>query len=205
MIHTSSKSEIAIWHLTETIDKLMLLANEHHVDVRNSFYKNEQQHKEYLASRIALKLINQNFIVEETIEKNAPKLKNNLASISISHCKKMCAVISNFIKPVGIDVEVISPRILNVSKRFMNNDELSFISKNQNENLKMQFVIWSCKEAVFKKYHSQHLDFRENMSVEFFDLNELQHVFCEIKTNNIYIREKISVHFFDDIILAHSI
>lgn len=202
--HTNAfGSTIAIWQMTESNETLIAIASEHYIDLRKDHFKNEQQHKEYLASRLTLKMIDSSFTVNETIEKKAPTLVSNNTHISISHCKKICAVLSNPIKPVGIDVEVISPRILSISKRFMNDDELIFV--NPNDDLAMQFVIWSCKESVFKKYHSLHLDFRKNMRILPFELDKLAHVVCEISCQHIHIREKISIRFYDDVVLTHTL
>jgi phosphopantetheinyl transferase (holo-ACP synthase) len=199
---TQQQSSIAIWNIEESFQELEEIAIKYHIDLRKSFYKNEDHYKEYLASRIALKKINPEFVVEENIEKIAPKLKSLKTNISISHCKKMCAVIANDICSVGIDVEHVTPRILNISKRFMNTHELNFIPKN--DQLLMNYIVWSCKEAVFKKYHSLHLDFRENMRVESFEIKSLQHIFCEISDENLHIREKIFIEMFDDVVLAHT-
>jgi 4'-phosphopantetheinyl transferase EntD len=197
------QSNIAIWRMDESIDTLTVLANEHGIDLRKEQYKNESQHREYLASRLALKSIDTNFRVNESTEKKAPSLVNNDTKISISHCKKMCAVISNSIKPVGIDIEVVTPRILSISERFMNVDELQFLTPT--DNLRMQFIMWSCKESVFKKYHSLHLDFRKHMRILPFNLETCEYVFCEISCQHIHIREKISVQFFDDVVLTHTL
>ena len=199
---TQQQSSIAIWNIVESLQELEEIAIKYQIDLRKSFYKNEDQYKEYLASRIALKKINPEFVVEESIEKNAPKLKSHKTNISISHCKKMCAVMANDICSVGIDVEHVTPRILNISKRFMNTHELNFILKS--DELLMNYIVWSCKEAVFKKYHSLHLDFRENTRVESFEIKSLRHIFCEISDENLHIREKVFIEMFDDVVLAHT-
>ena len=73
---TQQQSSIAIWNIEESFQELEEIAIKYHIDLRKSFYKNEDQYKEYLASRIALKKINPEFVVEENIEKIAPKLKS---------------------------------------------------------------------------------------------------------------------------------
>jgi len=202
---TPENSDVSLWLLNEDFENLKAQAIFFNIDLRESFYKNEQQHKEYLASRIALKKNNITFVVDEVDEKSAPVLKNSSTQISISHCKKMCAVISNSLHTVGIDVEVVTTRILNISKRFMSISELAYLSNNEEENLKMQFIIWSSKESVFKKYHSLHLDFRENIFVETFSLASTGILILQIKADNIFIREKIFYHFFDDVVLTHTL
>jgi 4'-phosphopantetheinyl transferase len=201
---TPENSNVSLWLLNEDFENLKAQAEFLKIDLRESFYKNEQQHKEYLASRIALKSIDSNFIVDEVDEKSAPVLKNNSVQISISHCKKMCAAISSILHPVGIDVEVVTTRILNISKRFMNSSELYYLSNSEEENLKMQYVIWSSKESVFKKYHSLHLDFRENIFLEKFTLDSSGMLISLIKTESIFIREKIFYQFFDDVVLTYT-
>jgi 4'-phosphopantetheinyl transferase EntD len=202
---TPENSNVSLWLLNEDFENLKAQANFLNIDLRESFYKNEQQHKEYLASRIALKKNDTTFTVDEVDEKSAPILKNSSTQISISHCKKMCSTISNHLHPVGIDVEVVTTRILNISERFMNSSELDYLSNNEEENLKMQFIIWSSKESVFKKYHSLHLDFRENIFVEKFSLAVSGILIILVKADNIFLREKIFYHFFDDVVLTHTL
>jgi hypothetical protein len=84
----------------------------------------------------------------------------------------------------------------------MSNRELSFLPNSKEENLKMQYVIWSCKESIFKKYHSLHLDFRENIFVEKFPIDTSGILISQVKTENIFIREKLFYQFFDDVVLT---
>jgi len=202
---TTVNSRIALWLITENNIELKNFASTHNIDLRQNFYLNEQKHNEYLASRIALKIFGENFIVDEKEEKCAPILKNNLANISISHCKKMCAVITNNLKPVGVDVELVTPRILNISRRFMNIDEFNFLAKNSEINLLQQHIIWSAKESIFKKYNQLHLNFPNEIFIENFEINSDGIITSQIKTDIFFCREKIFYKIFDDVVMTHTL
>jgi len=201
---TNAKSMVSLWILNESNTELLSIAKEMNLELRLNHYKFEQQHNEYLSSRIALKKINPVFIIDEKKEKSAPQLLNSKTNISISHCKKMSVAMSNYLHPVGIDCEVISPRIHSISSRFMNSSELEFINKYNDDKLLLQYIIWCSKESIFKKYNSLHLDFRENIFIENFKLKSSGELISLVKTHNLMIREKLFYFFFDDVVIVHT-
>ena len=201
---TQAKSRVSLWMIKENNTELLSIAKEMNLELRLNHYKFEQQHNEYLSSRIALKKIDSTFNTIEQKEKSAPQLFNSSTYISISHCKKMSVAMCNYLHPVGIDCEVITPRILSISSRFMNSSELEFTSKNNDDNLLLQYIIWCGKESIFKKYNSLHLDFRENILIENFKLKSSGELFSLVKTNNLMIREKLFYSFFDDVVIVHT-
>lgn len=204
LYETQAKSKVSLWQIEEENANLISIASELNINLKKDYFKYEQNHNEYLSSRIALKNIDRDFILIDNEEKSAPKLYNSTCSVSISHCKKMSAAMSNYFKPVGIDCEVISPRILNVSKRFMNSIELDFIEKNKSNELILNYILWCCKESIFKKYYSLHLDYRRNIFIENFILSATGSINSTIKTEEVCIREKLFYTIYDDVVVVHT-
>jgi 4'-phosphopantetheinyl transferase EntD len=84
--------------------------------------------------------------------------------ISISHTKGFVAVILNREHEVAIDIEKISPRVLNVAQRFMNEDETT--GAPSSDDIIYLLLHWSAKEAVFKRLHDEAgLDFRKDVKI----------------------------------------
>ncbi len=90
-----------------------------------------------------------------------PHLLNN-KFISISHSFDYCAVIVSNVK-VGIDIEKLRPKILNISKKFVSESDLALIKVNSVENITK---VWSIKEAVFKAFGHNKIDFKKNIIIK---------------------------------------
>ncbi len=95
-------------------------------------------------------------------DNGAPKLPD--AFLSFSHCKNFAAAALSTNAPVGIDVEPISDRILQLHSRFVNEAEKKFFDVCNPHHL---HLVWSAKEAMFKCVHNAPVDFLNRMSVRF--------------------------------------
>ncbi len=70
--------------------------------------------------------------------------------ISISHGTKIAGFIRSD-KPVGLDIQQISPQIGRIRNKFCHPDELNDAQQSEDE-LAYLTLLWSAKEAVFKIY-----------------------------------------------------
>jgi len=98
-----------------------------------------------------------------------PILNNRNERVSISHSRNYSAVIVSNEKRVGIDIEELNPRILKISKKFINLSEQIFID-NQNLKTELLYLIWCAKEALYKLSET-YLDFKEHIFIEDFILS----------------------------------
>ena len=64
--------------------------------------------------------------------------------------------------PVGADIERITPRILKLKHKFMNQNELHEFDAGNPHDVTL---IWCAKEAIFKWYEKGELDFSEDMVI----------------------------------------
>jgi phosphopantetheine--protein transferase-like protein len=74
---------------------------------------------------------------------------------SFSHCKgyAACAVDD---QPVGIDIEMIHPRISKVAHKFLNDSEKAMIAGlDENDQLNQLAFLWAAKEAMYKMYEEE--------------------------------------------------
>ena len=93
-----------------------------------------------------------------------PFLRNEQYHFSISHCNKYAAAIVSSTKRVGIDVELITPRLHKIKRKFLHPEELRFVNAQvESDQLSILSVLWSAKEAMFKWYGKGEVDFSEMM------------------------------------------
>ncbi len=119
---------------------------------------------EWLSIRVLLKeLLNEEKKILYT-ETGKPYFADNSFQISISHTKGYVAVALHKDKPVGIDIEYISPRIKKIRDKFLSEDEITNIDPN-NEIIHL-LLHWSAKESIFKALVQENVDFRENIHIE---------------------------------------
>jgi len=134
---------------------------------RNEFenVRNEKRQKEFLASRILInKLHPQPQKINYTAE-GKPYIENSDVNISISHSGNRVTVIAHPTCNVGIDIEKSSPRIVKLAGKFLNNDELSEFSNDQEQMI----LAWSVKEALYKIIGTGAADFKQTLHIFPFD------------------------------------
>jgi phosphopantetheine--protein transferase-like protein len=90
----------------------------------------------------------------------------------------MAAVIVYENKKVGVDIEKITDRISKIKKRFLSENELSFISEK--DELAQLYVCWGIKETLFKLYGKGSLPFINGIKIDKFDYSTATSVSAHI-------------------------
>ena len=151
-IRKNNDCEIAIWEITESLDKLNQLG----ACITTAGINSEKRKKEWISSRLLLKEINPKHSISYN-ESGSPKL-NNKHNISISHSKEFVAIIISQ-KNVGIDIEKISEKSIKVSSKFISEDNI------KNLTTEKATLIWCCKEAIFKWHEKGGIDFIADIKI----------------------------------------
>jgi len=155
-------SNLLLWKLSETETELKNLLNPStYPNSRLNLIKSSNQRKQFLGVQNLLKLLKINSDTLFYDNNGKPHLSNN-KFISISHSFDYCGVIILDTK-VGIDLEKIRPKILNISKKFISESDWNLIKLNSVENVTK---VWTIKEAVFKAFGYSGIDFKENILIE---------------------------------------
>jgi len=134
----------------ESHDILFQIIKNNLNDEEKKFYdkiKNKKRKKEWLGTRILLKDI---LGLHKKIfydEKGKPYLNEKL-HISITHSNKYIGIIISKNKIVGVDLELISNRILKTAHKFISVENLSEI--NGKNYLQKIYLHWCAKETLFK-------------------------------------------------------
>ena len=128
---------------------------------------NEERRIQHLAVRLLLKLMMPEADLNQLImaDNGKPYLIGLPFHFSFSHCKgyAACAVDD---KPIGIDIEIIHPRISKVAHKFLNEKEKSMIADlEQEDQLNQLAFLWAAKEAMYKKYEQLGIDFAKDFNI----------------------------------------
>lgn len=129
--------------------------------------KSEKRQVEKLATHLLLtELLGHEFQIYYS-SSGKPNLVGGSFHISISHTAGYVAVVlSN--TPVGVDIQLIEPRIEGLKRRFVSSDE--YIDPvNPIVHLSLH---WSAKEAMFKWLDTADVDFKNHLHVKPFPLSE---------------------------------
>lgn len=117
---------------------------------------------QWLASRFALQQVAK--VPELELRKDhfgKPHLANDHRFMSISHCQGYAAAIAAE-APVGIDVELVSPRVQRIKDRFLSEKEQQILGPTDAALM----LAWSAKESVYKMHGEKKLLFKEQMLIE---------------------------------------
>jgi len=106
-----------------------------------------------------------------------PTLRESNCQISISHSEQtICLGISKL--NIGVDIEVPKDRILRITSKFCSKEEANYFNKQCIHDMTL---LWTLKEAAYKKFDSPGLDFTNNIKI--IKRAENNHV-CRINVKN---------------------
>lgn len=153
--------KIAVWENTEQEEKLLshLRPNKDQKDYLDTMKDFRRQ--EWLCSRVLLnslldtkkyRLYKDNF--------GKPFLENSPYFISLSHSRNRAAAIIGKTL-VGIDIQHEEEKISRIYSKFISNDELAQLDKNNSTTA--YHIFWGAKESMYKAYGKKSLDFRKHM------------------------------------------
>jgi phosphopantetheine--protein transferase-like protein len=105
-----------------------------------------------------------------------PYLPGEQYHFSISHCGDYAAALVSSNHRVGIDIEIPSPRIHSIARKFLSEKEKTYLKTDDKlfleqwslkEKAETEFLtfLWSAKESIFKWYGKGQVDFSSHMSL----------------------------------------
>jgi phosphopantetheinyl transferase len=193
----NESEHLAIWSITEP---LSFFEEGMTVDVN---IQNEERKIQHLAVRLLFSLMMPEANMKDLVmaDNGKPYLKGVPFHFSFSHCKgyAACAVSDHF--PIGIDIEIIHPRIAKVAHKFLNDAEKDMLANlNEEDALKQLAFFWAAKEAMYKKHEQLGIDFSRDFNI--LGLTNLDRglVSAEITHKGIISSVQLDYHFGQDYI-----
>ncbi|GAC1440612.1 MAG: hypothetical protein NVSMB63_07260 [Sediminibacterium sp.] len=165
----NENTRLAVWEIAEP-ESFFLSA----VPLQRSI-THPHKRLQHLAGRYLLPFLFADFPYEEIeiADTCKPFLPYEQYHFSISHCGNYAAAIVSSAERVGIDVELITPRVEKIKHKFLHTDELAFIhSFEADRQIPLLTLLWSAKEAMFKWWGRGDVDFSEAMQTKPFDMQQ---------------------------------
>ena len=189
---TNNVFSILVWHSSETIDVLLQNADLKNKDVIDwQSFKSESRKREWLTVRNALKeLIPSSKNVILFYDGNGKPLLED-GYISISHSHNYIALMYSKISGIGIDIEIIHPRILKLLQRFLNEKEKEYIIPMN--NVEMIHAMWGAKEVLYKIHSLGNIDFKKDLFVHSFSYDKSGSIHASILKKG--YEEKLNVFY----------
>lgn len=199
-----SKTRFAIWRIEETAAELL-----HSVQLNGrekAFVEGLNKGKRtlhWLATRALLRrmLDTTDYIDCPSDENGKPYLANFPQRISLTHSFDYAAVMMSDDREVGIDLEIVKPKITRIADKFMKPEELGFISEQQ--KIDQLYAVWCAKEAVYKLQGNKGVSFRDDMTVQPFEYHEQGTLLLDLHASIRRDTFKVFYERFNDYMLGY--
>lgn len=163
---------LALWEIKETAQELenQLQLKTHELDFLRKLV-GEKRNLQWLATRVLLRkmLKTEDYIDVRCDENGKPYLQNQSHQISLSHSYGYAAVIISESKKVGIDIEIIKPKIEKIAHKFMSDNEFAQIDTKH--TIPYLYACWCAKEALYKLNGVRETSFKNNIFLQPFTFN----------------------------------
>lgn len=184
----NATTKIAVWHINESEDFFLAQVP---LQKNISHWHKRLQH---LAGRLLLKEMYPGFPVNliQIADTKKPYLEDEPFHFSISHCGDYAAALVSKEYRVGVDVELVNDKILQIQKKFMSEGEKKmFNEQGSMNNVQYATLCWSVKESVFKWWGKGSVDFKRGMV-----LQSIQGDYTEGKLHCLFKNEtELVVHY----------
>lgn len=192
--------QLALWKITETADffnqKISYRSPASNPDVIT----------QQLASRFLLNELSPDFSFDDIVlnDSGKPVFPGQEKYFSLSHTKGYAAVIINEHKPVGIDIELISDRVMKVEHKFLNDRERSLLSRfDSKARVKYATLCWSIKETVYKCWGEGGVDFSSHINI--LDITDADQGIAEVHFLKNGFHHQVSYMLFGDLWLTYMV
>jgi len=184
---------LGMWEITEDFQSLRSMVTLDEKDIeRLEGFKNHQRKLEWLSVRVLLNSLTDKDSRIVYGPERKPYLHNNSHNISISHSKDFTALLLNKKRRVGLDLEFMSDKVLRIAEKFMRQEELESIDKNQ--EIYHLYLHWCAKEALYKICDKVDINFVTNLKIEPFKPKDKGLIIGVV--NNSYMNEKFTLNYF---------
>lgn len=154
-------TRLAVWQIAE----------EESFFLEHVFLKRDITHPhkrlQHLAGRYLLRYLFPDFPAEAIAiaDTRKPFLPDEAFHFSISHCGDYAAAIVSKTERVGIDIELLTPRVQKVQHKFLHPEEQSMVEDSNADRITLLTLLWSAKEAMFKWWGNGDVDFSEVLRI----------------------------------------
>ncbi len=195
---------LAVWKIEESADEL--IAQLQLDEQEQAYFESLGQHKRqvhWLATRVLLRTLLQteHYIDCKADEHGKPYLVNFPHHISLSHSYDYAAVMISETRAVGIDIELVKPKIEALAPKFLTEAERSFI--NPEHTVSHLYACWAAKEAIYKLQGKSGVSFKEHIHLQPFDYAEKGTIRASLKNKAVKLIFEVAFERFGSYVLAY--
>ena len=161
-------SSLALWQIEETEEELrsqlvISLREERELETIRA----EKGRVRWLAVRKALNSLFPEDISESRKDEHGkPFVCNYDGYISLSHSNDFAVAMIHPQHPVGVDIEIIQPKIRRIVKKFLTDKEIDFV--HGEHEIEKLYACWCAKEAIFKWQGKKGISLKQNIEIHSF-------------------------------------
>lgn len=191
---TTDNFKLALWRIEEDLPFFEDKFNAH-PDI-----KNENKRLQWYASRHLVNHMAGHPTLITKDEAGKPLIPG--ANLSLSHTAEFAAAMLSNSCAVGIDLEMVNPKVERIAYKFLRDDEIEAIAAT--EKIEKLILYWSAKEALYKLYGKGEIAFTTQLLIDPFTLQQQGILTAAIHGIETPI-ENLSVHyrFFNDHVLTY--
>lgn len=179
------------WQITEDFNSLFRAVKLKDTSLaRLEKMKSESHQKGFLAVRMLLQHLGYSDFDLFYDEFGKPHLEKKY-NISISHSFDFSCICISQNSIVGIDIEILKPKILRIAPKFMDLSHLDNLSES--EQIEKATVIWGAKESIFKIKSEKGISFPKHIFEDPFSIND-KRCKAELRFNNTI--EMFTIQFY---------
>ena len=192
-------TKLGVWKIEETEDFFLRA-----VPLQRNI-THPHKRLQHLAGRYLLPFLFPDFPHDEIeiADTRKPFLPDEQYHFSISHCGNYAAALVSSTERVGIDIEMITPRVENIKHKFLHVDELAFVhSHERDQQIALLTLLWSAKEAMFKWWGEGDIDFSEVLRTEAFAFHDAGVIPATFLKNDVHVPLDIYYEMREEVSLA---
>ena len=189
---------LGVWKITEDYDYLLSQLNLKEEDLKRvESYKSPMRRLEWLSVRLLLKTLLKRDMHIYYNGNRKPFLIDKYHNISISHSDHYTSVLlCKSGHSAGIDIEKMKPKIEYIAPKFLKQEEMENIYKNQ--KIYHLYLHWCAKEALYKLFDKRNISFRDNITIEPFVPADRGVIYGKLENEDINARIKLNYFYLDN-------
>jgi 4'-phosphopantetheinyl transferase len=157
---------LVLWQLTETEEQLRAQAHSADDSAELDTIGHPQKRREWLAGRALIRYLVESQVGHKYLglwkdEHGKPFLVEVPCLLSITHTLGYVAGVLHASRPVGIDMERVSTKLVRTATKYLSEAELV---ESQHDPVRLA-MYWCAKEALFKLHGRKKVSFRDDISI----------------------------------------
>jgi phosphopantetheinyl transferase len=192
-----------LWEITETAMELLaqIKLSDSELEQYQTF-TNHTRRTHWLSYRALLKQMIPNETFTLCYDAHGKLfVAENTFQLSVSHSGNYSAAIIHRNRSVGIDIERIAHRIVRIKERFLSEQEVGEMPFDTSNAALTGY--WCAKEALYKYYGKEGLDFRKNLRIEPFLLGRDSKIIGQICSRTINERLTLKYRLIDEYLMVY--